>query len=194
MWFPREMLINENTYKFCLCDLLDVSIFQSKRDINIDFLLSWMKNHKICFSQIQRQLIHFKPNDYFCKFIVNNSQMIKINMSFPCKVGADQYKLRGTQYYLLVQVQLFSMIFNICLVRSTCNVFCLGLKITSFVFLTLWSWGQLRWQVSTSRSLCSKIYWCHHQINNNYYKFEFIKTGWGIINCQRASRAKTVSL
>ena len=39
------MLINENTYKFCLRDLLDHSIFQSKKDINIDFLLPWMKNH-----------------------------------------------------------------------------------------------------------------------------------------------------
>ena len=36
----------------CLRDLLDHSIFQSKGDINIDFLLPWMKNHKIYFSQI----------------------------------------------------------------------------------------------------------------------------------------------
>ena len=52
--------------KVCLRDLLDHSIFQSKRDIkgnfiaavgvawlpvvceNIDFLLPWIKNHKIC--------------------------------------------------------------------------------------------------------------------------------------------------
>ena len=27
-----------------------------------------------------------------------------------------------------------------------------------------------------------KIYWCHQQINNEYYKFNFIKTGWEIIN------------
>ena len=33
-------------------DLIDHCIFQSKRDVNIHFLLPWMKNHKICFSQI----------------------------------------------------------------------------------------------------------------------------------------------
>ena len=40
MWFPREMLINDNTEKFCLRDLLDLSIFQSKRDIKIDFVFA----------------------------------------------------------------------------------------------------------------------------------------------------------
>ena len=86
-------------------------------------------------------------------------------MSFPCTVCKVLININSRNLILSTcSSTLFSII--ICLVIG--NVFCLGLKSISFVFLTvigkllafsqgetLWSWS-LRSEVSTSGSLCSK--------------------------------------
>ena len=54
MRFSGKVLINVNTLEFIFHDLLDYSVFYNKMNINIDFLLSLMKNHKIRLSRIER--------------------------------------------------------------------------------------------------------------------------------------------
>ena len=73
------------------------------------------------------------------------------------------------------------------------NVFWLGLKIISFVFLalidnilafsqveTLWSWS-LRWEESTSRSLCSKNIVVASANNINSSSLELEQAGRSLI-------------
>ena len=41
------MMVNEDTKEFSFGNLLNRSIFQNQRDININFLLPWMEKDKI---------------------------------------------------------------------------------------------------------------------------------------------------
>ena len=50
MRFPGKVLINNNTLEFSFHDLLHYSIFHKRRNININFILPWMNNHKVRFS------------------------------------------------------------------------------------------------------------------------------------------------
>ena len=86
---------------------------------------------------------------------------------------------------------IISIIINTCLVIG--SVFCLGLKIISFVFLTLidnllassqvetlWSWS-LRWEVSISRSLYSKNILVSSANNINSSSLELEQAGRSLI-------------
>ena len=53
MRFPGKVLINNNTLEFSFHDLFHYSIysiFHKKRNINVNFLLPWINNHKVRFS------------------------------------------------------------------------------------------------------------------------------------------------
>ena len=110
-------------------------------------------------------------------------------MSFPRKVLININSEEINIMYLFKYI--ISIIINTCLVIG--NVFCLGLKIISFVFLTLidsllafsqvetlLSWS-LRWEVSTSRSLCSKNILVSSANNINSSSLELEQAGRSLI-------------
>ena len=113
----------------------------------------------------------------------------KINMSFPRKVLININSEERNIMYLFKYI--ISIIINTCLAIG--NVFCLGLKIISFVFFTLidnllafsqvetlWSWS-LRWEVSISRSLFSKNILVSSANNINSSSLELEQAGRSLI-------------